>query len=170
MSGNLAVMPIAEDGKSGALQGAIAIPSKLYFRIGEVAEICQLPAYVLRYWETEFRQLRPPKGSTGQRMYRRRDVETLLQIKHLLYEEGYTIAGAKERLKARPAAVAPAATVEAPVALRVETPAPTPLFATETLPFAAEAENPKAESSALHALRQQLTDLRHLLDHEAGQH
>ena len=77
----------------------IVIPDKLYFRIGEVAELCGLPAYVLRFWETEFSQLKPTKGSTGQRMYRRRDVEHVIRIKQLLYGEGYTIAGAREQLK-----------------------------------------------------------------------
>ena len=76
-----------------------AIPDKLYFRIGEVARLCRLPAYVLRFWETEFPQLKPVKGSTGQRMYRQRDVETLFRIKKLLYEEGFTIAGARQQLK-----------------------------------------------------------------------
>jgi DNA-binding transcriptional MerR regulator len=78
----------------------IIIPDKLYFRIGEVAELCQLPTYVLRFWETEFPQLKPTKSSTGQRMYRRRDVENVVTVKRLLYDEGFTIAGARERLKA----------------------------------------------------------------------
>ncbi|HEX6879429.1 MAG TPA: MerR family transcriptional regulator [Terriglobales bacterium] len=83
----------------------IIIPEKLYFRIGEVAELCHLPTYVLRFWETEFPQLKPTKSSTGQRMYRRRDVENVIAIKHLLYDEGFTIAGARDRLRAeaRPA-------------------------------------------------------------------
>lgn len=76
------------------------IPDKLYFRIGEVASICRLPAYVLRFWETEFPQLKPVKGSTGQRMYRQRDVENVLRIKKLLYDEGFTIPGARQQLKA----------------------------------------------------------------------
>lgn len=75
------------------------IPDKLYFRIGDVAEICDVPAYVLRFWETEFPQLKPHKGGTGQRLYRRRDVETALRIKRLLYDEGYTIPGARQLLK-----------------------------------------------------------------------
>lgn len=77
----------------------ILIPEKLYFRIGEVARLCRLPAYVLRFWETEFPQLKPVKSSTGQRMYRRRDVENVVRIKQLLYEEGYTIAGARQHLR-----------------------------------------------------------------------
>ena len=78
----------------------VVIPDKLYFRIGEVSRLSRLPAYVLRFWETEFPQLRPTKSSTGQRMYRRRDVENVLAIKRLLYEEGFTIAGARQQLRA----------------------------------------------------------------------
>ena len=77
----------------------VVIPEKLYFRIGEVARLCRLPAYVLRFWETEFPQLKPVKSSTGQRMYRRRDVENVLLIKKLLYDEGFTIAGARQQLR-----------------------------------------------------------------------
>jgi DNA-binding transcriptional MerR regulator len=82
----------------------IVIPDKLYFRIGEVANLCRLPAYVLRFWESEFSQLKPVKSSTGQRMYRKRDVESVLRIKQLLYEQGFTIAGARQHLRseARP--------------------------------------------------------------------
>jgi DNA-binding transcriptional MerR regulator len=76
------------------------IPDKLYFRIGEVARLCDVPAYVLRFWESEFPQLKPHKGGTGQRLYRRRDVETALHIKSLLYQEGYTIPGARQVIKA----------------------------------------------------------------------
>jgi DNA-binding transcriptional MerR regulator len=72
------------------------IPDKLYFRIGEVARLCGVEAYVLRFWETEFPQLKPNKSGTGQRLYRKRDVELALRIKRLLYSEGYTIAGARQ--------------------------------------------------------------------------
>ena len=78
------------------------IPDKLYFRIGEVARLCDVPAYVLRFWESEFPQLRPNKGGTGQRLFRRRDVETALRIRRLLYDEGYTIPGARQILKTDP--------------------------------------------------------------------
>src|SRR5450631_1352390 len=78
----------------------IVVPDKLYFRIGEVSRLCRLPAYVLRFWETEFPQLKPVKSSTGQRMYRQSDVENVLRIKKLLYDEGFTIAGARQHLKA----------------------------------------------------------------------
>ncbi len=76
------------------------IPDKLYFRIGEVARLCQVPTYVLRFWESEFPQLHPNKGGTGQRLYRRRDVEMALRVRRLLKEEGYTIPGARAVLKA----------------------------------------------------------------------
>jgi DNA-binding transcriptional MerR regulator len=77
----------------------VLIPDKLYFRIGEVASLCRLPAYVLRFWESEFPQLKPVKSSTGQRMYRKRDVESVLRIKQLLYEQGFTISGARQQLR-----------------------------------------------------------------------
>jgi DNA-binding transcriptional MerR regulator len=76
------------------------IPDKLYFRIGEVARLCEVPAYVLRFWETEFPLLKPHKGGTGQRLYRRRDVEMALRVKTLLYDQGYTIPGARQVFKA----------------------------------------------------------------------
>lgn len=77
---------------------AIVIPDKLYFRIGDVAKLCGVETYVLRFWETEFPQLRPNKSGTGQRLYRRREVELAMRIKKLLHEEGYTIAGARQLL------------------------------------------------------------------------
>jgi DNA-binding transcriptional MerR regulator len=84
---------------SKAMGGEIFIPDKLYFRIGEVASLCRLPAYVLRFWETEFPQLKPVKSTTGQRMYRKRDVENVLRIKQLLYDQGFTISGARQQLR-----------------------------------------------------------------------
>jgi len=77
----------------------VELPNKLYFRIGEAAKIVGVKPYVLRYWETEFSILKPGKTPSRHRLYRRRDVEMLLEIKSLLYEEGFTIAGAKKRLK-----------------------------------------------------------------------
>jgi DNA-binding transcriptional MerR regulator len=76
------------------------IPNKLFFKIGEVCEITDTQPYVLRYWESEFPALAPAKNSSGQRIYRRKDIETVLRIKQLLYEEGFTIAGAKKRIEA----------------------------------------------------------------------
>src|SRR5277367_3548736 len=83
-----------------ALQAAPEIPDKLYFKIGEVAELLGVEPYVLRYWETEFSVLSPKKSGTGHRLYRRKDVETLLRIKHLLYEKRFTIEGARQALQA----------------------------------------------------------------------
>lgn len=77
----------------------VVIPEKIYFKIGEVCELVDVQAHVLRYWETEFPQLAPQKNRSGQRSYRRRDVEISLRIKELLYEELYTIAGARKKLQ-----------------------------------------------------------------------
>lgn len=75
------------------------IPDKLYFRIGEVSALLGVETYVLRYWETEFPSLAPKKSGTGHRLYRRKDVELLLRIKHLLYEKRFTIEGARQSLQ-----------------------------------------------------------------------
>ncbi|CAN5508357.1 hypothetical protein BH18ACI1_BH18ACI1_06120 [soil metagenome] len=80
-------------------QPAVAIPEKIFFKIGEVCDIVEVQAHVLRYWETEFSMLSPQKNRSGQRSYRRRDVEIALRIKELLYEELYTTAGARKRLQ-----------------------------------------------------------------------
>ena len=74
------------------------IPDRLYFKIGDVARICKVEAYVLRFWESQFPQLKPNKSGTGQRLYRRRDVEIALEIKRLVYGEGYTLSGARHAL------------------------------------------------------------------------
>jgi DNA-binding transcriptional MerR regulator len=76
-----------------------AIPDRLYFKIGDVAKICELETYVLRFWESQFPQLKPNKSGTGQRLYRRRDVELALEIKRLVHGEGYTISGARQALE-----------------------------------------------------------------------
>lgn len=110
------------------------IPDKLYFRIGEVARLCDVPAYVLRFWESEFSQLRPNKGGTGQRLYRRRDVETALRIKYLLYDEGYTIPGARQLLQSEGKQRAP------------------------QLPLVADV-TPEAQTRRLQQLRRELRDL-----------
>ena len=75
------------------------LPAKLYYRIGEVAGIVGVEPHVLRYWETEFRSVRPQKSAKGQRVYTRRDVETLLKVKELLYSHRFTIAGARRKLR-----------------------------------------------------------------------
>jgi DNA-binding transcriptional MerR regulator len=121
-------------------QAAAAIPQKLFFKIGEVCELAGVQAHVLRYWETEFPMLAPQKNRAGQRTYRRRDVEMALRIKELLYDEQYTIAGAKKKLAAEirgpgrdtseaPQAKAPVRSLQPPPSLAARfssTPAPTP--------------------------------------------
>jgi DNA-binding transcriptional MerR regulator len=111
MADTAAVQPAAQD-----------IPDKLYFRIGEVARLAGIKPYVLRFWETEFPALGPKKSGTGHRLYRRKDVELVLEIKRLLYEKRYTIEGARKSLETRgkpaiaiPKAAKPARSKAAPV-------------------------------------------------------
>ena len=115
------------------------IPDKLYFRIGDVAKLCQVPTYVLRFWQTEFPQLHPGKSGTGQRLYRKRDVEMALRIKRLLHEEGYTIAGAKGVL---------ASESSVPANLRLQPELP--------LPHSGDGDQAKAR---LHQVRSELREL-----------
>ena len=75
------------------------IPDKLYFKIGEVSRIADVPSYVLRFWETEFKQIKPKRTESGQRLYRKRDVHLVLRIKKLLYDQKFTIDGARQHLK-----------------------------------------------------------------------
>jgi DNA-binding transcriptional MerR regulator len=77
------------------------LPDKLYFKVGEVSTIANVPAYVLRFWETEFKRIKPKRTRSGQRLYRKRDVELILKIKHLLYEKKFTIQGARQYLKTK---------------------------------------------------------------------
>ena len=124
------------------------VPNKLFFKIGEVCEITDTQPYVLRYWESEFPALAPAKNSSGQRIYRRRDIDTVLRIKQLLYEEGFTIAGAKKRL-------------ESEMAGRVDTPVP---------PGALEGigDTPPEDAGrrALRQVREQLREILTLLDRD----
>src|SRR6202789_3383230 len=93
----------ADDAASlGAIAAATEIPDKLYFRIGDVARLAGIKPYVLRFWETEFPSLGPRKSGTGHRLYRRKEVEMVLEIKRLLYEQRFTIEGARKYLEARP--------------------------------------------------------------------
>jgi DNA-binding transcriptional MerR regulator len=108
-----------------ALQpGSPEIPDKLYFKIGEVSELLGVEPYVLRYWETEFRTLSPKKSGTGHRLYRRKDVELLLRIKHLLYEKRFTIEGARQSLQAAARVSKPRATERVQQELFTEDPLP----------------------------------------------
>ncbi len=87
------------ESRRDALAAAAGMPAKLYFRIGEVAELVGVEPHVLRYWEREFRSVRPTKSAKGQRVYSRRDVENLMRVRELLYREGFTIAGARKKLQ-----------------------------------------------------------------------
>ena len=91
---------LAKSSSRKPVSAEVVIPDKLYFRIGEVSRLCGLPSYVLRFWETEFAQLKPSKSGTGQRMYRKIDVENVLRVKKLLYDQGFTIAGARQQMRA----------------------------------------------------------------------
>lgn len=86
---------------ASAAQSSPDIPEKSLFRIGEVSRLTGTKAFVLRYWESEFPTLQPVKSPTGQRLYRREHIETVFEIKRLLYEEGFTIAGARKHLAER---------------------------------------------------------------------
>ena len=117
--------PTARGGRTaGAAQGhgksipPSDIPDKLYFKIGEVAKLCGIQTYVLRFWESEFPQLHPTKSGTGQRLYRKRDVEMALKVRRLLYDEGYTIPGARQafQMEARTHRAEPEAQLELSVA------------------------------------------------------
>jgi DNA-binding transcriptional MerR regulator len=96
----MAVVTVAETPDNLIPAEAPALPDKMYFRVGEVSRLVGVPAYVLRFWESEFPALAPRKTGRGHRLFRRKDVELLLQIKHLLYEKRYTIEGARQMLKA----------------------------------------------------------------------
>jgi DNA-binding transcriptional MerR regulator len=88
--------------QNGALAAAQQeIPNRLYFRIGDVSKLTGIKPYVLRYWESEFPVISPKKSGTGQRLYRRKDVELILEIKHLLYEKRFTIEGARKAIGPR---------------------------------------------------------------------
>jgi len=92
----------------------VQIPDKLYFKIGEAAEIVGVETHVLRYWESEFPQIQPTRAGSKQRLYRRQDIDLLLEIKRLLYDEKFTISGARKRIAARARQAQPA---DAPTSL-----------------------------------------------------
>ena len=124
-----------------------SLPPKLYFRIGEVAELVGVEPHVLRYWEREFRTIRPTKSAKGQRVYSRRDVENLMRVRELLYKEGFTIAGAKKKL------VAPGLSVVAAPGLADGVPAPSGVAA---VPAAAPSEGSGRTRAQLLAMREEI--------------
>ena len=97
------------------------IPDKLYFKIGEVSKLAELPAYVLRFWESEFGNIRPKRTSSGQRMYRKSDVEMILKIRDLLHTKKYTIRGAKQYLRTRKSTEAEAGIAQQDLLAEVKT-------------------------------------------------
>ncbi len=99
--------PRASQRPDSRLGDTVEIPDKLYFKIGEVAELAGVQPYILRYWETEFGTLRPAKSRSGQRLYRRKDVLAVLRIKELLYRQRFTIAGARRRLASEQGPLSP---------------------------------------------------------------
>jgi DNA-binding transcriptional MerR regulator len=125
----------------------MTIPNKLYFSISEVAEMTSVKPHVLRYWESEFPELRPKKNRAGNRSYREKDIRTVMTIRDLLYQEGYTIAGARNRLKDRGRTEEPAR-----AAARVETPEPT------------KAPTTGVSEQILRDMRKELQELRKRLD------
>jgi DNA-binding transcriptional MerR regulator len=137
------------------------IPDKLYFRIGDVARLCEVPAYVLRFWETEFPQLKPNKGGTGQRLYRKRDVEMALRIKSLLYDQGYTIPGARQVFKVEAKAREAAVPFEAPAPTSIAAPTPA-LVPADSGTSAPGVDRGKLESR-LRALRVEMQSLMNML-------
>src|ERR1043165_722018 len=153
-------------------QAASVIPEKLFFKIGEVCELAGVQAHVLRYWETEFPMLAPQKNRAGQRTYRRRDVEMALRIKELLYDEQYTIAGAKKKLanELRGGAIREGETaVAAKPAMRSLKPPPSLASRFASVPVKAETEsNASRKLGPAHdqkeALRAIATELREILD------
>ncbi|MGI9106101.1 MAG: MerR family transcriptional regulator [Pyrinomonadaceae bacterium] len=127
-------------------RAAVYIPEKLFFKIGEVCDITSVQAHVLRYWESEFPMLAPQKNRAGQRTYRKRDVEMVLRIKELLYEDQYTIAGAKKKLVSE---------IRGASKLKVVTPDMT----ASTVEVAESAQNPTAHATPQAALAQSISPI-----------
>ena len=146
-------------------QAAATIPQKLFFKIGEVCEIAGVQAHVLRYWETEFPMLAPQKNRAGQRTYRRRDVEIALRIKELLYDEQYTIAGAKKKLASETRAPGRESLQSVQPKQNVRSLQPPPSLASKfTAPSpAAAAELSEEQRASLKQIASQLTEIIDLL-------
>lgn len=153
---------------------AVAIPEKLFFKIGEVCDLTGVQAHVLRYWESEFPMLSPQKNRAGQRTYRKRDVEIALRIKQLLYDDQYTIAGAKKRLatELRGASKLKVVTSEMSAPQPAQQTAQTPPAPPAPQPVAqhfAEAQAVMHEAQAIEAARTISDDERDAVRHLASQ-
>lgn len=155
-----------------ATQSTTVIPDKLFFKIGEVCEIVGVQAHVLRYWESEFPMLQPQKNRAKQRTYRRKDVEMALRIKELLYDEGFTIAGAKKKLMAETRGasklkVVPPGATASDMEARHQASSAVPLAAPEAAPSqAANASARPLSRDTLERLRLMLEDLLTTLNHD----
>jgi DNA-binding transcriptional MerR regulator len=145
----------------GGFTMTIAIPEKQYFKIGEVSEILNVEPYVLRYWESEFKILKPTRTRARQRLYHKRDLELLLEIKHLLYDEKFTIAGAKKRLQEmKKQAAAEKKAAKAPKASRVKE----EIKALESRMENAAADNQADYRNLLLEIKKELKELRIILE------
>lgn len=144
------------------MESTSRIPEKLFFRIGEVCDLIKVQPHVLRYWETEFPMLAPQKNRAGQRVYRRKDVEMVLRIRDLLYEEKFTIAGAKKRLLDEMRGGSNRAKIAEETA-NEETPAPEPTKASPA-PDTDQTVSPET-LSVLRKLKSDLEDLLTRLKH-----
>jgi DNA-binding transcriptional MerR regulator len=157
-------------------RAAVAIPEKLFFKIGEVCDLTGVQAHVLRYWESEFPMLAPQKNRAGQRTYRKRDVEMALRIKELLYEDQYTIAGAKKKLSGELRGASKLKVVTSDMSAAASQPQPVPVaappsFTPESVPPAPapeprQAYEPVSSSTARAGLN---TDQRDAVRHLARQ-
>jgi DNA-binding transcriptional MerR regulator len=165
---------------------ASRIPEKLFFKIGEVCELIKVQPHVLRYWETEFPMLQPQKNRAGQRVYRRKDVEMVMRIRDLLYEEKFTIAGAKKKLMDEQRggstrtklSARESAPVEEPVAQHEPAPQPEPAPPPPLAPVAQASDAPPAQAAetfitpqarrAIRVIKRDLEDLLTMLNSDAS--
>ena len=145
-------------------QAAQSIPQKLFFKIGEVCELAGVQAHVLRYWETEFPMLAPQKNRAGQRTYRRKDVEMALRIKELLYDEQYTIAGAKKKLAGELRSPGREGSGSAPAKTPLRSLQPPPSLAARFSSTAQTGIPPKFTDEQRGSLKQIAQQLREILD------
>jgi len=145
-------------------QAAASIPQKLFFKIGEVCELAGVQAHVLRYWETEFPMLAPQKNRAGQRTYRRKDVEVALRIKELLYDEQYTIAGAKKKLASELRSPSREGAGAAPAKTPLRSLQPPPSLAARFSSTPPASDPPKFTDEQHGSLKQIAQQLREILD------
>lgn len=157
-------MPLTFPDVRNMSQAAASIPQKLFFKIGEVCELAGVQAHVLRYWETEFPTLAPQKNRAGQRTYRRKDVEMALRIKELLYDEQYTIAGAKKKLASELRSSGRDGSGTAPAKAPLRSLQPPPSLAARFSPTPPASSPPKFTDEQRGSLKEIARQLREILD------